>query len=100
MMCIPKRFMCDGMKDCSDHSDEDPNICSNRPRPVVSDKFRYRIQTRKCPSTWFFCVDGSNCIISRYVCDNHKDCRDGSDEAEFCHGWQGMKRNANDSIVY
>ncbi|EYB94747.1 hypothetical protein Y032_0167g103 [Ancylostoma ceylanicum] len=92
--------MCDGNIDCGDHSDEDPALCSKPPGKIDSTKFHYGIRTRKCPTTWFFCVDGSNCIASRYVCDNFKDCRDGSDEAEFCHGWNGMKRNASDRIVY
>ncbi|CAJ0604615.1 unnamed protein product [Cylicocyclus nassatus] len=67
---------------------------------AIDTRFRYGIKGRKCPSTWFFCADGSNCIISRYVCDDHKDCRDGSDEAEFCHGLNEKKRKASDKIVY
>ncbi|RCN31393.1 Low-density lipoprotein receptor domain class A [Ancylostoma caninum] len=92
--------MCDGKIDCGDHSDEDATLCLKPLGKIKSAHFRYGIRTRKCPSTWFFCVDASNCIASRFVCDNHKDCRDGSDEAEFCHGLNGLKRNASDKIVY
>ncbi|VDK80205.1 unnamed protein product [Cylicostephanus goldi] len=44
-------------------------------QPNRHSRFRYGIKGRRCPSAWFFCADGSNCITSRYVCDGHKDCR-------------------------
>ncbi|KAJ1346715.1 hypothetical protein KIN20_001604 [Parelaphostrongylus tenuis] len=31
ILCIHKRWMCDGRLDCLDHSDEDSSICLERP---------------------------------------------------------------------
>ncbi|ETN71722.1 Low-density lipoprotein receptor domain class A [Necator americanus] len=100
MTCIHKRFLCDGNVDCADRSDEDAKICSKKPKKLAPGNFRYSIQTKRCPATWFFCGDGTNCIEPRYVCDHSNDCRDGSDEGEFCRGWDNMRRNAHDKVIH
>ncbi|VDL70911.1 unnamed protein product [Nippostrongylus brasiliensis] len=75
ILCIHKRWMCDGRIDCPDHSDEDESVCSKRPRPRLDGSARFVPRTGKCPRTWFFCVDGSKCVASRYICDGTNDCR-------------------------
>ncbi|GFQ82987.1 gastric intrinsic factor [Trichonephila clavata] len=35
-----------------------------------------------CPNRHLWCADRSKCILSGWVCDGDKDCRDGSDETE------------------
>ncbi|XGW28034.1 hypothetical protein V3C99_008107 [Haemonchus contortus] len=93
ILCIHKRWMCDGRIDCSDHSDEDDSICLKRPQHGALDgSSRYVPHAMKCPKGWFMCMDSSKCIASRFVCDQKNDCNDGSDEREFCHGWQALKR--------
>ncbi|KAK6046886.1 Low-density lipoprotein receptor domain class A [Cooperia oncophora] len=76
ILCIHKRWMCDGRIDCSDHSDEDDAVCSKRPRQGNLDgSHRYVPRTAKCPKRWFSCMDGSKCVSPRYVCDRKNDCK-------------------------
>uniref|UniRef100_A0A0N4Z501 Low-density lipoprotein receptor domain class A n=1 Tax=Parastrongyloides trichosuri TaxID=131310 RepID=A0A0N4Z501_PARTI len=84
--CIRKELMCDGFFDCTDKSDESPEICSyQQVDSYQQNRGRFRPPTIKCPKTWFFCVDASKCIEPVAVCDGYNDCRDGSDESSFCH---------------
>ncbi|XP_075219175.1 uncharacterized protein LOC142323442 isoform X2 [Lycorma delicatula] len=40
--------------------------------------------TKKCGDRFFTCPFG-NCILHRFVCDGHRDCKNGEDEAEaYC----------------
>ncbi|XP_020717556.1 low-density lipoprotein receptor isoform X9 [Ceratitis capitata] len=64
--CIPIRFACDGLSDCSDHSDERIANC------------KYIDST--CGVEQFRCNNGF-CIPKRWRCDQESDCADGSDEA-------------------
>ncbi|CAI4225913.1 unnamed protein product [Auanema sp. JU1783] len=55
----------------------------------------------KCPQNWFACQDLSKCLQPKLVCDNVKDCNDGSDEREFCYEHQkNLIRTEDHTIVY
>ncbi|XP_077478907.1 uncharacterized protein lrp13b [Stigmatopora argus] len=60
--CVPSAQICDGVKDCSDGSDE--GVC-----------------IRKCPNkSDFLCKDRRSCVVKKMVCDGRAHCHDGSDE--------------------
>ena len=63
--CIPKQYVCNGIKDCVDFSDEQGCGCGH-------DKFTCRNQ---------------ECIPTHYRCNGFADCTDFSDEGvEICQG--------------
>ncbi|XP_065223466.1 modular serine protease-like isoform X2 [Planococcus citri] len=61
--CIAKTFVCDGIPQCEDHSDEIYQQCKNK----------------SCDEQNFQCDYGA-CIKKEYQCDGSLQCVDGSDE--------------------
>lgn len=61
--CIPVAWQCDGVNDCSDGGDEDPETCAQK----------------TCAPGQFQC-DNGRCVPLSYVCDVQDDCGDKSDE--------------------
>ncbi|XP_022098818.1 uncharacterized protein LOC110983669 isoform X2 [Acanthaster planci] len=71
--CIQQVYVCDGVVDCADNSDE--TVCV----PDTTDVARF---SANCNSELFHCTSGS-CISLSFLCDFIRQCPDGSDE-EHC----------------
>ena len=71
--CVILSYVCDGMFDCPDKSDEDINMCTK------SDT-----QEEDCGDFHLHCKSGG-CIHATQQCDDWQHCADGSDELYCVH---------------
>ncbi|KII61830.1 Low-density lipoprotein receptor-related protein 2 [Thelohanellus kitauei] len=61
--CILQKYVCNGVDDCGDKSDE--SFCS-----------------KTCGEDETYCVKDKKCLKSELICNDKNDCSDGSDEYE------------------
>ncbi|XP_028394866.1 deleted in malignant brain tumors 1 protein-like [Dendronephthya gigantea] len=98
--CFPSSWLCDGMKDCSDGSDEWSWNC-NLPSPSRVSSTSSQVsssQVSVCQQGEFRCNNGYRCVPSSWLCDGYNDCSDGSDEWSWNCGISSMKFSSTASV--
>ncbi|XP_055343328.1 low-density lipoprotein receptor-related protein 2-like isoform X2 [Paramacrobiotus metropolitanus] len=94
--CIPGAWVCDGIKDCDDGTNETLADCSVSKKidktggGYMAELGTVEISTTassaQCPSTDFACANGE-CIPRSWRCDQGADYADGSDEHNCPGAW-------------
>nr|ADE34166.1 vitellogenin receptor [Nilaparvata lugens] len=80
--CIYHTWVCDKKNDCGDNSDEEEALCKTR-KGNADQSVATKSDTR-CFGSFRCASDASECIHTDKVCNNEKDCSDGSDEGGMC----------------
>ncbi|XP_033322344.2 serine protease nudel [Megalopta genalis] len=76
--CISGSRVCDGIPDCRDQTDEDPEYCRQIREHCDND-----VQGCNCLKSELRCRNGK-CVDKSAFCDGISDCNDASDEPDIC----------------
>lgn len=82
-MYINMSSVCDGSPDCSDGADEKSSLCPTNSIQALNDGASTDINMNPCNDQEFECKNGQ-CISLDKVCNENRDCWDGSDEGNLC----------------
>ncbi|KAJ8925441.1 hypothetical protein NQ315_009274 [Exocentrus adspersus] len=90
--CIPVQWICDGVNDCGDNTDEKRELCSHSLDGTL------QFSANSCENG-FRCKSG-HCISLSSVCDGKHDCYDDSDENGLCpQACEAMKHTCSQVCV-
>ena len=98
--CILDQYVCDGVTDCPDDSDEEICYCWVNDVLMTDSLFcRHNCSTaEQCMCSEFYDqCDSGGCISYRLICDGYSDCFDSSDEN--CHGIVNHDISSNDNHI-